>query len=638
MACIYRIRLCNSVSSRLNLRRLARRNRPLSAIVCVFAFFAFTARSSFAQQAAPIAHIRGCQRPAPSAIVSEPPEIRSHDGVLKADLTFLDFTASDGQEEYCYLSKNGERAPTLRVKPGDLLILRLRNELTKPLQSAGKSTAAQAPPSSAINAPTDSMPMPVESPCAGATMTSLSTNLHFHGLTVPPVCHEDDVLNTMVQPGAAAFEYRFRIPADEAPGLYWYHPHVHGYTNPQVLGGASGALVVEGIERANSLIAGLPERLFVIRDQNLLNPDAQPIQSGNVPPPIVLRDPEGDILNTGTGGGKPAKDLSINFIPVPFPIYPPAQILVRPSERQFWRVLNASAITYLDLQILADNAAQPLGVVALDGIPINEDGRAGNRLIWQSHILLPPAGRAEFIFKGLPVGVHASFVTRTVDTGPAGENDPTRPLASIVVSDAAPEPGSRLNSSPEPLPPSTSVWLGDVTPVRTRKLYFSEVPQDPKNPNSPTVFMLTVEGQTPKPYDPHSQQPNIVVQQGDVEDWIIENRTHELHAFHIHQIHFMLIDWNGVPIDEPFLRDTVNVAYWDGKSPQYPSVRLRMDFRDPNIVGTFVYHCHLLEHEDGGMMGTILVKPKPTQTVSSKAATQPKPSQNGAVRASANFN
>jgi len=101
-----------------------------------------------------------------------------------------------------------------------------------------------------------------------------------------------------------------------------------------------------------------------------------------------------------------------------------------------------------------------------------------------------------------------------------------------------------------------------------------------------------------------------VVHQGDVEDWIIENRSRELHAFHIHQIHFVLKEWNGVPVEEPFLRDTVNVPYWNGASA-YPQVKLRMDFRDPNIVGTFVYHCHLLEHEDGGMMGTIRVDPAP---------------------------
>ena len=172
----------------------------------------------------------------------------------------------------------------------------------------------------------------------------------------------------------------------------------------------------------------------------------------------------------------------------------------------------------------------------------------------------------------------------------------------------------RLAASPTPLPPPSAAWLGDVKPVRTRTLYFSEQPHDPNDPKSKTDFMITVEGQTPKVFDPNDKTPNIIAQQGDVEDWIIENRTQELHAFHIHQLHFLLVEWNGVPVDEPFLRDTINVAYWDGKSKQYPSVKLRMDFRDPNIVGTFIYHCHLLEHEDGGMMGVIRVVPKGSST------------------------
>jgi FtsP/CotA-like multicopper oxidase with cupredoxin domain len=145
--------------------------------------------------------------------------------------------------------------------------------------------------------------------------------------------------------------------------------------------------------------------------------------------------------------------------------------------------------------------------------------------------------------------------------------------------------------------------------VRTRKLYFSEKFLDPNDPNSPTTFFITVDGQTPTPFDPASGVPGIVVKQGDVEDWIIENRSTELHAFHIHQIHFMMLDWSGIPVNEPFLRDTINVPFYTNQMLTYPSVRLRMDFRDPNSVGTFVYHCHLLEHEDGGMMGLIRVEP-----------------------------
>jgi len=545
-----------------------------------------------------------CPRPAPGSVVSEPVDLRSENGVLKVDLAYRDFVDANGSVRYCYVYKNGIEAPNIRLKPGDLLILHLKNELSPSLASRVNFPVQMSPQTGGVHQ------MSMAGKCAGTKMTVVSTNMHFHGLDVPPVCHEDDVLNTLVEPGTPAYEYRFRIPADEPPGLYWYHAHVHGLTKGQVLGGASGALIIEGIERANTLLAGLPERVFVIRDQDLVNPNAEPVRSGNVPPPIVLRDAEGDIMNTGTGGGKPAKDLSINFVPVPFPDYPPGVIKIRPGEKQLWRVLNASAITYLDLQVLVNNVPQLVGVVSMDGDPINENGLAGNRILWESHVLLPPAGRAEFIVKGLPEGQQASFVTRTVDTGPAGENDPTRPLAAVFYSSDAPEPQSTLERSPLPLGQRDSVWLGNVTPVRTRTLYFSEKPRDPNDPNSPTDFYITVEGQEPALFDPNSRTPNIIVKQGDVEDWIIENRTQELHAFHIHQIHFMLREWNGVPVDEPFLRDTINILYWDGRSRDYPKVKLRMDFRDPNVVGTFVYHCHLLEHEDGGMMGLIRVEPK----------------------------
>ncbi len=112
-------------------------------------------------------------------------------------------------------------------------------------------------------------------------------------------------------------------------------------------------------------------------------------------------------------------------------------------------------------------------------------------------------------------------------------------------------------------------------------------------------------------FDMNAGLPDIVAQQGTVEDWIIENRSRELHDFHIHQLHFLLLDYMGRQLHEDYLRDTVNVPYFDGHSLAYPSVRVRMDFRDPNTVGTFLYHCHILEHEDKGMMGSIRVDPPP---------------------------
>jgi FtsP/CotA-like multicopper oxidase with cupredoxin domain len=325
--------------------------------------------------------------------------------------------------------------------------------------------------------------------------------------------------------------------------------------------------------------------------------------------PHNLIDRDGDSANNGTGFGKPAKDLSVNFVPVPYPDYPPAVIKMKPGERQFWRVLNASAITYLNLAVVFKRAPQMLGIVAIDGVPKNENGNAANAVEWHGHIGVPPGARVEFIVNGPPLGMPALFVTRTVNTGQGGENDPNRALASIVAADDAPEPRSTLAANPEALPPPALPWLGNVTPTRVRRLYFSEKLEDPNNPNSATTFYITVDGQTPAAFDPASDVPNIVAKQGDVEDWIIENRSTELHAFHIHQIHFLLMDWSGVPVDEPFLRDTVNVPFYNGRALQYPSVRVRMDFRDANTVGMFVYHCHLLEHEDGGMMGLIRVEP-----------------------------
>jgi FtsP/CotA-like multicopper oxidase with cupredoxin domain len=539
-----------------------------------------------------------CPRPSPGSALPEPEDLRSRNGVLKVDLTIHNYAEADGATRYCYIDGNGNQSPNLRLNPGDLLILHLKNDLKvdDPKASAANHLHAHMHAEKSGD------------PCASGAMTPTSTNLHFHGLTIPPVCHQDDVLKTSVSPAEPPFEYRFRIPVNEPPGLYWYHPHIHGFSKVQVLGGASGALIVEGIEGANKEVAGLPERVLVIRDQDLLNPNAPPSKSEPVVPKLLL-DRDGDAANNGTGFGKPAKDLSINFVPVPYPNYPPAVIDMKPEERQLWRVLNASAITYLNLELLFNRKPQPLGLVALDGVPLNQNGTSGDFISWQTHLGVAPGARVEFIVKGPPVGMTGLLVTRTVDTGPGGENDPNRALATITASEDAPEPRSKLAVSPQPLPPTSVAWLGSVAPVRTRRLYFSEKLTDPNNPNSATEFYITVDGKTPAQFNPQSGVPDIIAKQGTVEDWIIENRSNELHAFHIHQLHFLLLDYLGKPVDEPFLRDTVNVPYYKDKMLVYPSVRLRMDFRDPNTVGAFLYHCHLLEHEDGGMMGLIRVEP-----------------------------
>ena len=539
-----------------------------------------------------------CPSPAPGSRVEAPPEILAVNGILKTDLAlYSDRAAPDAAVRYCYRTPDGRVAPTLRVHPGDQVVLRLTNRL------AGTPAGAMA----GMHHPHGGRPSgaPGEGPCSSGAMTPVATNLHFHGMTLPPVCHQDEVLQTSIQPEDPPFEYRFTVPRDEPPGLYWYHPHIHGFSSKQVTAGASGAIIVEGLEKMIPEVAGLPERVFVIRDPNLFNPDAPPSPTEPVVPKILL-DPEGDVANNNTGYGKPARDLSINFVPVPYPNYPPARIRARAGQRELWRVLNASAITYLNIELKLSGAPQSLGIVAIDGSPVNQADAQGTHVKMVDHLAVPPGSRAEFIVQMPAAGARAMLFTRMVDTGPDGENDPNRNIAVVEALADAPEPPPLPVAGPAPRP--TLPWVGSVQPSRTRLLYFSEQHSDPADPRSPMKFYITEAGKEPKVFDPASG-PDIVVKQGEVEDWVVENRSRELHAFHIHQLHFQLRQWMKVEVDEPFLRDTVSIPYFDPESNDYPQVVLRMDFRGPDTVGVFPYHCHLLEHEDGGMMGTIRVEP-----------------------------
>ena len=515
-----------------------------------------------------------CPRPAPGATVQAPMDQRSSNGTLTVDFSLRTNVDVYGLTVYCYVYGDGVQSPTLRVNPGDELVLRLKNELPAP--SAGADTRMHQH-SAELNS------------CGSGPLTASSTNLHFHGLNVPPTCHQDDVIHTLIQPDDAAFEYRIKIPDNEPPGLYWYHPHPHGFSEAQVLGGASGALIVEGIEHVNPAVAALPERVLVLRDQFI-----------------------GGVVENAKGDGDepyiPSLDISLNYVPVLYPLYQPAVMLVRPGQREFWRVLNAAADTFFNLQLLYwpdpdTQVAQPMQVIAIDGVPVGTDYAAVQR----TSILLPPGARAEFLMTTPPEGMYAQFLTQSYDNGPFGDTDNYRVLANIKSTKAAPPAPGVAPNTPASLEPQRFSSLTSVAPAEQRKLYFSETFQDPTDPTSPASYFITVEGATPKVFDMNFKTPDITVTQGTVEDWTIENRAQEAHAFHIHQLHFQLIERDGQPVDEPVLRDTVDLPYWDGKSATYPSVKLRMDFRDPNIIGTFLYHCHILEHEDGGMMGSIEV-------------------------------
>jgi FtsP/CotA-like multicopper oxidase with cupredoxin domain len=498
-----------------------------------------------------------CARFAPGSIVQEPKSLFSSNGVLQVTFTYQTAVDANGNTLYCFISQDGTESPTLHLKPGDTLVLTLKNLLPAP----SKASMRMALPKGATI-------------CFNPEMNPSSVNVHYHGTNTSPTCGADEVIHTIINSGET-YIYTVAFPSDEAPGLYWYHPHIHGIAEAAVQGGASGAIIVDGIENFQPAVLGLPQRTLLVRDNPI------PVQGNN----------------------PPAWDISLNYIPIPYPAYPPAVVPVNTLKKQFWRVGNLAADTILDVQLQYDGVPQVLQLVALDGVPTgSQDGTQQGQLVPVTHILLPPAGRAEFIMTGpAPSVKSAKFVTLNVDTGPDGDNDPARPIASLA-------PVAFILPALPQLPSVAGpTWKQRFEGLKTAQVtghhlvYFSE-----NNPLS--QFFITADNETPALFDPNAP-PAITTTQGSVEDWLVENRTLENHEFHIHQIHFLLMERDGVsvpPAEQQFL-DTIDVPYWSGSGP-YPSVKVRMDFRGPDI-GDFVFHCHILEHEDGGMMQIIRVLP-----------------------------
>jgi FtsP/CotA-like multicopper oxidase with cupredoxin domain len=504
-------------------------------------------------------------RPKSGTVVNDPASLQSQNGVLSVDMSIAYAVDQYNYPHYCYTYQSGDgpvEAPTLRLNPGDHLVLNLTNQISG---IAGVSQPAMA----GMN---HFMPGSSGDACAGGEMMPGSTNVHFHGLNVPPVCHQDDVIHTLIQPNDPPFQYKIQIPKNDPPGLYWYHPHPHGMTTPQVAGGASGALIIEGMEKLKPEVAGLPERVMVLRQQFPLS---------------------------GNGGDEGPYQMSINLQPIFLSVFPLPVIEMGRNQAEFWRVVNASPTEFMTLQVMYGQVAQSLEIIALDGVAVSKP-------VFVETINLPPAGRAEFIVPGLPDNTYGQLVTNGEDTGPLGDLSFAQPIANIRGNDVGALSQRRMPLVPKAAGPQRFAGLLSQKPRTSRNLYFSETFATAV-PNTTPVFFITVEGQKPKRYEP-DDPPAIVTQVGAVEDWTIENRSAELHAFHIHQIHFLVLEVNGKPV-KPRLQDTITVPYWKGRGP-YPRVKLRMDFRDPNIAGEFVYHCHILDHEDGGMMANIQVNPK----------------------------
>ncbi len=502
-------------------------------------------------------------RPLPGNLVVNPLDLYSQNGVLNVNLTLENQEGTDNFMHYCYsYIYQGQQieAPTLRLNPGDQLNLNLTNEIQAPYDKYPKKMQMS------MHVPQPATKQP-DTDCNGGMILPSTTNMHFHGMNIAPVCHQDDVIYTLIQSGDPPFPYSFQIPPNDNPGMYWYHSHPHGEATTQIDGGASGALFIEGTINGTQ---GLPERVLIIRQQ-FNNPNSW------IPGP---------------------NQLTVNFQPALFPDAPSPYINMQYGQQEFWRVLNATSQSFLSLQVVYGTTPQQVQVVALDGIPLSPP-------LAENQIVIPPAGRAEFIVPGLPSNQEGIFLTNGYATGAVGNANPPQDLLKMFGTDSAKvEPPPARPASKPPVDRPRFSGLLTAQPTTHRSIYFSE---QTVGSNGPTQYFVTVAGQKPKVFG-MNDPPAIVTNIGAIEDWTIENHAGEAHDFHIHQVHFLLMAINGVPVQNPELYDSYPIPAWSGTGP-YPSITVRMDFSDPNIAGTFVFHCHIIDHEDGGMMQKIQVNP-----------------------------
>ena len=438
-----------------------------------------------------------------------------------------------------FLFKGREDPPVIRAKPGEDIRLTYLNAMS-----------------------TESHEQCINSPCMNMT------NLHFHGLHVSPDAPQDDVLTMMAMPGQS-LQYVVKIPLDQPPGLYWYHTHPHGESYQQDLDGMSGAIVVDGIERYVPALQHMRERILVLRDQVIRKNDPASHE--------LMRKVELSTSTCSTSTEQPERIFTVNGVLRP-------QIAISADERQFWRIVNASPDLYADLQV----DREPLEIVALDGMPLAFHNPR-HPVEFASHVLLPPAGRVEAIVTGPKPGAQATLRTRCFDTGSDGDANPAMILADMV---NVLQPGSKSPPTPMQarLPISKPLSPDLIERVESTSPDFVVNFTEDKNG-------FYINGRKYGPADP----PITTVSIGAFHHWRVTNSTHEVHPFHIHQVHFLVYAQDGVRLKRPEWLDTVNV-------PVEGNVDLMMDFTDPIIRGMSLFHCHLLSHEDKGMMAKILFK------------------------------
>jgi suppressor of ftsI len=428
---------------------------------------------------------------------AEPRVLSSSNGVLATTLTVSRATYQVGGTPIRGKSYDGTFVgPTLRVSPGDRIVIRFENQLNQ------------------------------------------VTNIHFHGFHVSPSGISDNVLRMI--PPHRTVPVVVQVPADMAPGTYWYHSHAHHLSEEQVMDGLSGVIVVEGEQRfLPPALRGVTEHVFALKDLQARRGAA------------VSKDIDSNAPTTRTVNGQ---------------VDP--QLTMRPGETQLWRFANISADIWYRLHA--------------DGLRfhvVRQDANPTTRVAAANQLLLPPGKRYDVLVQAPRAGTYRLRTLR-FSTGPAGDHYPARTLATVVAAGAALPPAAL--PARQQLPRHLAPHLAPAHIDRRRRIVFSE------SANGNRFFI------NGRQFDPNRVDERVRL--GDTEQWTIVNTSRELHPFHIHVDDFQLMAVNGRRVHAPSLQDTVPL-------PVGGRVRIRMRFA--NFTGKFVFHCHILNHEDHGMMALV---------------------------------
>ena len=384
-----------------------------------------------------------------------------------------------------------------------------------------------------------------------------ATNLHVHGLHVSPEGNGDNVF-VSVDPGGT-FDYEYKLPEDHPPGVYWYHPHHHGMVADQIFAGLFGAIIVEDPEP----IEASEERILVISDTTLDG-------LGNIP----------EVSAMERMMGREGELILVNGQSNP-------QFSARPGQRERWRIINACVSRYLRLRL----DGQQLQLLGMDSgrFPTPET---------VDELLLTPGNRADLLVTTTTGGsvLRAFYQNRGSMPGMMGPGFGARSPAdqpdgaALATLRVAGEPVASLTAVP------AQQGLGDLrsAAVAARRQIVLSAGMGPGMGGGAGMMQFTINGR-----EFNEARTDTTVAAGNVEEWTLTNTSPMDHPFHLHVWPMQIIEENGQSTNTAIWQDVVNV-------PANGRVKVRVAFKD--FRGRSVYHCHILDHEDLGMMGSIEVR------------------------------